>query len=107
MGVSSSSSGAASPPAAVDLSAASTIQVDDAAATTTIQFRFHDGQRRSQRFNITHTIGDIHTFLMEVAPVNGEYKLLEGFPPKEIAAEQSTTLKDAGLLQAAITQKLC
>eukprot|EP00922_Rhytidocystis_sp_ex-Travisia-forbesii_P051056 GHVS01075823.1.p1 GENE.GHVS01075823.1~~GHVS01075823.1.p1 ORF type:complete len:245 (+),score=44.14 GHVS01075823.1:111-845(+) len=102
-GNSSSSSGA--PP--VQLSATSTLQVDEAARTTTIQFRFHDGQRRSQQFNLTHTIADIHSFMMEVAPVTGEYKLLEGFPPREINSDPSTTIEAAGLLQAAITQKLC
>eukprot|EP00922_Rhytidocystis_sp_ex-Travisia-forbesii_P051057 GHVS01075824.1.p1 GENE.GHVS01075824.1~~GHVS01075824.1.p1 ORF type:complete len:103 (+),score=12.96 GHVS01075824.1:33-341(+) len=89
------------------ISATSTIHVDESESTTTIQFRFHDGQRRSQRFNVNHNLGDIHAFLMEVAPVNGEYKLLEGFPPREITVDPSTTIQEAGLLQAAITQKLC
>ncbi|KFG35337.1 UBX domain-containing protein, partial [Toxoplasma gondii FOU] len=42
-----------------------------------------------------------------VAPVNGEVRLLEGFPPKEITAAPSATIKEAGLLNAAIVQKIC
>lgn len=105
MGESNSSAGAGS--AAVDIQKESALVVDESRPTTMLQIRFHDGQRRSQRFNVDQTIADVHGFLMDVAPVNGEYNLLEGFPPKKITADPSTTLKDAGLLQAAITQKLC
>ena len=43
---------------------------------------------------------------MSVAPVDGEYKLLSGFPPKPLE-DPSATIEGAGLLRAAITQKLC
>ena len=54
---------------------------------------------------MTHTIGDVHTFVMCAAPVDGEYQLLTGFPPKALS-DPSLTIEGAGLKNAAITQKI-
>ncbi|PFH36565.1 UBX domain-containing protein [Besnoitia besnoiti] len=98
-------SGSSSPSAEVDVSRGA-VTVDESQPTTMLQFRLHDGQRRAQRFNETHTIADIRDFVSQVAPVNGEFRLLEGFPPKEITAALSATVKEAGLLNAAIVQQI-
>ena len=80
--------------------------VDPAKPKTTIQFRFHNGTRATCDFNEDHTVGDLHGYVMSVAPVDGEYQLISGFPPKPLM-DAGKTLKEAGLLKAAITQKLC
>eukprot|EP00743_Colponemidia_sp_Colp-15_P001678 GILK01001834.1.p1 GENE.GILK01001834.1~~GILK01001834.1.p1 ORF type:complete len:256 (+),score=28.62 GILK01001834.1:32-769(+) len=79
--------------------------VDESHPVTTIQFRFHNGQRATQKFNHTHTIQDLHNFVMARAPVSGPYSLTAGFPPAPLT-NVSQSLKDAGLLGTAVTQKL-
>lgn len=81
--------------------------IDNQKPITTLQIRFHNGEKVTQQFNEDQTIEDLHRFLMKVAPVNGDYRIVVGFPPKEVTASRNTTLKDAGLLHALITQKLC
>ncbi|KAF7456578.1 UBX domain-containing protein [Cryptosporidium felis] len=82
------------------------VVVDGSKPSTSLQLRFHNGQKKVVTFNYDHTIADIHNVFMEFAPVDGEYLLVFGFPPKEIKLDPSTTIKDAGLLQETISQKL-
>ncbi len=79
--------------------------VDESKEKTQLQFRFHNGQRASLEVNLTHTVADLHAYVMSVAPVEGAYKLLAGFPPKPLT-DPSATIQSAGLQRAAITQKL-
>ena len=79
--------------------------MDESKPSTNLQIRFHNGERASLRVNMTHTIGDVHTFVMCAAPVDGEYQLLTGFPPKALS-DPSLTIEGAGLKNAAITQKI-
>ena len=55
--------------------------------------------------NLTHTVADIHSYVMSVAPVEGTYNLVNGFPPKPLT-DPSATIESAGLKNAALTQKL-
>ena len=50
---------------------------------------------------MTHTVGDIHAFVMAAAPVEGEYSLVTGFPPKPLS-DPSATLESIGLKNAMI-----
>ncbi|KAF8820843.1 UBX domain-containing protein [Cardiosporidium cionae] len=84
----------------------SSLIIDETKGTTTLQIRFHNGERKKQRFNLDQTVADLHSYIMEVAPVDGEYRLMEGFPPKEITSNTSLTLARAGLIQATVTQVL-
>lgn len=70
--------------------------VDESKEKTQLQFRFHNGERASIEVNLTHTVGDLHAYIMTVAPVDGEYKLLSGFPPKPLT-DPSATIQSAGL----------
>ena len=79
--------------------------VDASQATTNIQIRFHNGERASLTVNMTHTVADIHAYVMAAAPVDGEYSLVSGFPPKPLN-DPSKTIEQAGLKNAAITQKI-
>ena len=54
---------------------------------------------------MTHTVGDIHGFVMSAAPIDGEYQLVSGFPPKPLN-DPSKTVEQAGLKNAAVTQKI-
>ena len=80
--------------------------VNPALPTTTIQFRFHNGQRATLEVNHTHTVGDIRAYVSVIAPVKGNFELISGFPPKALN-NPSATIEEAGLLKASITQKLC
>ena len=79
--------------------------VDENAPKTNLQIRFHNGERATLAVNMTHTVGDIHSFVMCAAPVDGEYQLISGFPPKPLD-DPSKTIEQAGLKNAAITQKI-
>ena len=50
---------------------------------------------------MTHTVGDIHAFVFSAAPVEGEYRLVTGFPPKPLE-DPSATLESINLKNAAI-----
>lgn len=50
-------------------------------------------------------VSDIHDYVMQAAPVEGEYQLVFGFPPRAIS-DPSKTIEEAGLKNAAITQKI-
>lgn len=41
------------------------VTVNESEPTTVLQFRFHDGQRRTQRFNQSHTLQDIRNFVSQ------------------------------------------
>ena len=79
--------------------------VDESKPKTSIQFRFHNGQRAAIDVNLTHTVADLHTYICFAAPVDGSYALLSGFPPRPLT-DPSKTIEAAGLTKASITQKL-
>jgi UBX domain-containing protein 1 len=93
----SSSSGAA---AAVNAGYA-TVAVDDSKAKGKIQIRFHDGQKKAQEFNEDQTVGDLRTFCSQCCG-NVPMTIMGGFPPKPLA-DDSQTLKAAGLLNSQVT----
>ena len=73
--------------------------------TTKLQIRFHNGEREVVEFNLGHTVGDIHSYVMQAAPVDGSYQLVSGFPPAALE-DPSATIEGAGLKGAAIVQKI-
>lgn len=89
----------------VDKNAGGLPPVDESKPKTTIQLRFHNGDRASITVNIDQKVSVIHNYVMNAAPVDGEYQLVAGFPPKAIA-DPSKTIEQAGLKGASITQKL-
>ena len=80
--------------------------VDENKPKTVIQFRFHNGQRATLDVNLDHKVSDLHTYIATVAPVDGSYQLINGFPPKPLN-DPNATIEAAGLVKASITQKLC
>ena len=79
--------------------------VDGSKPTTRIRIRFHNGEQEVVDFNTTHTVGDIHGYVMMAAPVDGSYQLVEGFPPKVLEVPD-VTIEEAGLKGASIIQKI-
>ena len=80
--------------------------VDENKPKTQIQFRFHNGQRASIDVNMDHKVSDLHTYIAFVAPVDGSYQLMSGFPPRPLT-DPNATIEQAGLAKGSITQKLC
>ncbi|XP_055624536.1 NSFL1 cofactor p47 [Toxorhynchites rutilus septentrionalis] len=87
--------------------AVSELAVDESQPTTTLQIRLADGSRLSARFNQNHTVDNIRQYVIRARPNYASlgFALLTTFPSKELA-DGSQTLKEAGLLNAAIMQRL-
>ena len=79
--------------------------VDTSKPSTTIRITLHTGQNTSLDLNYSHTVADIHTFVMSVAPTAGSYLLLNGYPPRPLA-DPSMTIGDAKLENANIVMRL-
>eukprot|EP00420_Gonyaulax_spinifera_P029364 CAMPEP_0197875822 /NCGR_PEP_ID=MMETSP1439-20131203/4977_1 /TAXON_ID=66791 /ORGANISM="Gonyaulax spinifera, Strain CCMP409" /LENGTH=240 /DNA_ID=CAMNT_0043495059 /DNA_START=82 /DNA_END=804 /DNA_ORIENTATION=- len=95
--------GASSASAAPVSTSAGSIEVDPSKPKTRIQIRFHNGEKKAQEFNETHTVGDLRQFVQQC--VGGQaMTIMGGFPPKPVT-DDSLTLKDAGLAGAAVTVK--
>lgn len=80
-------------------------EVDKSKPTTKINIRLHNGDTITQEFNLTHTLIDIRIFVGNVAPVNGTYDLIEGFPPKPII-DEFKTIKELKIEGSTLTQRL-
>ncbi|XP_053685562.1 NSFL1 cofactor p47 [Sabethes cyaneus] len=87
--------------------ATSELAVDESQPMTTLQIRLADGSRLSARFNQSHTVENIRRYVTTARPqyATQNFALMTTFPSKELS-DGSQTLKDAGLLNAAILQRL-
>ena len=56
-------------------------------------------------FSVNSSVASVFDYVMSVAPVEGEFQLMTGFPPKPLD-NPSLTIKAAGLKNAAVTQKI-
>lgn len=94
-------------PAENEATASSNLNVQQEQPTTMISIRLADGGRLSARFNLTHTIQDIRQFIATARPEYSgrHFMLLTTFPNKELA-NPADTIQQAGLLNAAILQRL-
>lgn len=83
------------------------LNVNDSEPITTLQIRLADGARLLGRFNHTHTVNDIRQYIISARPIYATqtFVILSSFPPKEIV-DDGKSLKDAGLLNASIVQRL-
>ncbi|KAL3462534.1 P-loop containing nucleoside triphosphate hydrolase protein [Aspergillus heterothallicus] len=61
--------------------------VDESQPLVTLQIRLGDGTRLTSRFNTTHTIGDVYSFVSAASPQsqNRPWVLLTTFPSKELS----------------------
>jgi len=83
------------------------LNLNDSEPVTMLQIRLADGSRLTGRFNHSHTVGDIRRFIVAARPAYADqvFAVLSSFPPKELT-EEDKSLKDAGLLNATIMQRL-
>jgi len=97
----------AADPAQAEAAAQAQAKVDTSAPVANIQVRMADGTRLVVRLNHSHTVADIAAYIRTARPQyqGVEFALLTTFPNKELT-DGSQTLKDAGLVGAAILQRL-
>ena len=99
------------PPAGNDTAneekAAATAKVDTDKPTTNVQVRLADGSRLVVRLNHGHSVGDLRRYIRRARPqYDGvSFLLLTTFPSQELA-DDSQTLAAAGLLGAAVMQRI-
>ena len=67
--------------------AASTMDIDESQPTISLQIRLGDGTRLASRFNASHTIGDVYSFVQASSPSsqNRAWVLMTTFPSKELS----------------------
>ena len=83
------------------------LHVDESAPTTNLQIRLADGTRLVGKFNHTHTVGDIRTYIVGSRPQysGATFAIMTTFPNKELTDEK-LSLTDANLLNAVIVMRL-
>uniref|UniRef100_F1L652 NSFL1 cofactor p47 n=1 Tax=Ascaris suum TaxID=6253 RepID=F1L652_ASCSU len=79
------------------------VNLRDGEPTTQLQIRLPDGRRIVGRFNHSHTVEDVRTFIVNAIPEIAfqPFYMMTTFPSKVIEAE-GQTLKDSGLLNSVI-----
>jgi len=94
-------------PAKAEEEAKKQAKVDDSQPTTNIQVRLADGSRLVVRLNQSQTIGHLRNYICTARCqyASAPFGLHTTFPNKELT-EDSQTIKDAGLLGAAVMQRL-
>ncbi|KAI4468524.1 ubx domain containing protein [Holotrichia oblita] len=82
------------------------VNLDATLPTTSLQIRLADGSRLIGQFNRNHTVGQVRSFIIAARPQyeTRPFALLSSYPSKEL--QDSQTIEDAGILNAAIMQKL-
>lgn len=73
--------------------------------TTTVQIRFHNGQRKNITVNLGSTIQLLYEYVTFAAPVEGAFQLVSGFPPKHLDNIWES-IEDSGIAGSAVIQKL-
>lgn len=72
---------------------------------TKINIRIHNGEVLSKEFNLDQKLSDVFDFVTLSAPVDGDFQLVEGFPPQALT-EVGKTIQQLGLQNSMIIQKL-
>ena len=72
-----------------------------------LQVRLADGSRLIVKLNHSHTVADLRTYINTARPQYSgvTYSLLTTFPNKELT-EDTATVSSAGLVGAAVLQRL-
>lgn len=98
---------ASADPAAAEKAAAEAAKINADQPTTNVQVRLADGSRIVVKLNHSHTVGDLRVYITTARPqyAGVPFSLQTTFPTKEVT-EDKQTLKEAGLLGAAILQRL-
>ncbi|TKR62199.1 hypothetical protein L596_026190 [Steinernema carpocapsae] len=83
------------------------VGVNEEEPVTRVSVRMPDGENVEMRFNHTHRVADVRSYVVTANPryATVEFQFAGGFPVKPIADEQAT-LKDAGLLNTKVILKV-
>lgn len=103
----SGSSSAASSSAGVERHNINTrFEVDQMQPTTSVQIRLADGTRMPCRMNLTHTVGDLRSFINASRPENlsRPYTIGTTFPNRTLE-DDTQTIEGAGLVNSVIVQR--
>merc|ERR1712107_134642 len=94
-------------PAAAEKAAQQKVNLNESNPVANIQVRLADGSRLIVKLNHNHTVADLRSYINVARPqYNGVgYNLLTTFPNKEIM-DDSATISSAGLVGAAVLQRL-
>jgi len=81
-------------------------EVDQNLPTTSVQIRLADGTRMVARMNLTHTVGDIRSFINASRPENRtrEYTINTTFPNRTLA-DDAKTIEEEGLKNSVVLQR--
>ncbi|EDW09676.1 NSFL1 cofactor p47 [Drosophila mojavensis] len=85
-----------------------TVQLNGQTATTTIQFRLANGSRVAARFNTSHHVGDLYSYLRTARPqyAADSFLLMTVFPRHELHETDPRTLAEANLINVLIIQHM-
>jgi len=105
--VSAPAATSAADPAAAEKEAQSKAGVNESNPVANIQVRLADGSRLVVKLNHSHTVADLRNYINTARPQYSDtsYNLLTTFPNKEIT-DNSLTISGAGLVGAAVLQRL-
>ncbi|KAK0422714.1 hypothetical protein QR680_007741 [Steinernema hermaphroditum] len=86
--------------------AESDVGLDESQPVTRIQIRFPDNERLVARFNHSHTVEAVRSFIVTANPTYAyrPFQFMGGFPTKPIE-DESASLKDAGLINSMVIVK--
>eukprot|EP01121_Diplochlamys_sp_Union-15-3_P001737 TRINITY_DN11511_c0_g1_i2.p1 TRINITY_DN11511_c0_g1~~TRINITY_DN11511_c0_g1_i2.p1 ORF type:complete len:358 (+),score=95.30 TRINITY_DN11511_c0_g1_i2:63-1136(+) len=102
-----SSNSTPAPIATVDSSETKTFTLNESEPTTSIQIRFFDGTRQVAKFNLTHTVQDVFTFVRAAKDTGGRnFVLKTAVPPPKPLTNMGLTVVEAGLQNSAVVQAL-
>ncbi|KAI8976340.1 hypothetical protein BD414DRAFT_496628 [Trametes punicea] len=81
-------------------------EVDQTKPTTSVQIRLADGTRMVARMNLTHTVGDIRSFINASRPENNArpYVIMTTFPNRTLE-DETQTIEAAGLANSVVVQR--
>ncbi|KAG2155278.1 uncharacterized protein EDB93DRAFT_1129869 [Suillus bovinus] len=103
----SGTSSAAGPSVSVERHSINTrFEVDQTQPTTSVQIRLADGTRMPCRMNLTHTVGDLRSFINASRPENlsRPYTIGTTFPNRTLE-DDTETIEGAGLSNSVIVQR--
>lgn len=104
---SSNAASSVGPSAVVDRQSINTrFEVDQTQPTTSVQIRLADGTRMPCRMNLTHTVGDIRSFINASRPENlsRPYTIGTTFPNRTLE-DDTQTIEGAKLVNSVIVQR--
>ena len=99
-----SAAASSSTPAQATATATPDVVIDNSQPTVNLQIRLGDGTRLQSRFNTTHTIGDVYSFVERSRPesVTRAYALMTTFPSKELKDKTETLGDNADLKRGGV-----